>query len=85
METMSPPNAASSSALPLLLARYVRGQIAEPAWHNLMHVFDAEDLTVPERLALAKFVNDLLVEQGRIFQMPRPEEIRDLLAETRTG
>ncbi|RMF58119.1 MAG: hypothetical protein D6746_10055 [Bacteroidetes bacterium] len=72
-----------SSALAVLLARYVRGQIAEAAWHNLMQAFDADEISGPERLALARFVNDLLSERGAQAEIPRLEEIQDLLAETR--
>ncbi len=77
-------SASMPSALPMLLARYVNGQIAEIAWHNLMHVFDADEITSGERLALAKFVNDLLRERGtRAVNIPALDEIKDLLTETR--
>ncbi len=73
-----------SSALPMLLARYVNGQIAEIAWHNLMRVFDTNEISFGERLALARFVNDLLMEKrtGSVH-IPKIEEVMDLLTETR--
>jgi len=81
--TASSP-ASPPSALPMLLARYVNGQIAEVAWHNLMHVFDADEITSGERLALARFVNDLLMEKGPgAVHVPKVDEIKDLLTETR--
>jgi len=73
-----------SSALLMLLARYVNGQIADISWKKLMHVFDRAEMTSPERLALARFVNDLLAERrDNSINVPKLKETRALLKETR--
>jgi hypothetical protein len=73
-----------SAALPKLFARYVTGQITEPSWRNLMTLFDADTVTAQERMALAKFFNDLVEEVGpQALFAPRLEEAVALLVDTR--
>ena len=75
---------ASSSALPRLLTHYMMGRIADTTWHQLMSLFDADAVSSQERLALARFVNDLLDDPGpKTFAIPRLDEAQELLTETR--
>ncbi len=70
----------------MLLARYVNGEIADRFWRRLMRTFDADEITTEERLALARFVNDLLSERGpRVVNIPRLEETTALLLATRAA
>ena len=51
-----------------------------------MRTFDADEITTEERLALARFVNDLLSERGpRVVNIPRLEETTALLLATRAA
>lgn len=73
-----------STALPRLFARYVTGQITEPSWQSLMNLFDADSVTVQERMAMAKFFNDLVEDFGpQALFTPRLEEAVALLVDTR--
>ena len=74
----------SGVSLSLLFARYVRGEIGDSIWSNLMHLLDGEDVTSNERLALARFVNEVVAESGpAALFVPRDDEARDLLDEIR--
>jgi len=67
-----------------LLARYMQGQIAESAWTKLMTAFDAEGVTSTERMAYARFMNDMLTERARFaLNIPADDEISGILMETR--
>lgn len=73
-----------SSALTLLLARYVSGQFSRQAWTQLMTLLDLNDMTAQERLALAMFFDDVMDEadQGSL-KVPAIEEAEALLTEIR--
>ena len=68
--------------MPLLFARYVAGQIADPFWDQFMQVLDANETPPAERLALAAFLNDAFFDLGPdTIKMPQSKEMKDLLAE----
>lgn len=72
------------SSFPVLLARYVQGDINDSMWKRLMTLLDADGVTEPERMALARFVNEVVAENGqKSLFVPREEEVKDLLSETR--
>ncbi len=72
------------SSFPVLLARYVQGDIDNSMWKRLMALLDADGVTEPERMALARFVNDVVSENGpQSLFVPKEEEVKDLLSETR--
>lgn len=75
---------ARHTAFPALLARYVRGEIGESVWNPLMHLMDEADVSSTERMAYARFVNDVVREggPGALF-VPKEDEARDLLVDTR--
>ncbi len=87
MQAFAPSRPAlPSSALLMLLARYVDGQIADVSWKKLMRVFDTAGMSSTERLALAKFVNDLFSERrDAAFNVPKLKETRDLLSDIRVA
>lgn len=73
-----------TSAFPVLLAHYMHGDINDSMWSRLMGLFDADGVTAPERMAFARFVNDLVAEAGeKSLYLPKEEEVKDLLSETR--
>lgn len=74
----------SSTSFSFLLARYMRGQIAESAWKKLMLAFDSEGVTSPERMAYARFMNEMLNERARqSLDIPVADEMTGLLKDTR--
>lgn len=74
----------SLSALSLLFARYVAGQITEPAWKQISSIFDAGLVSADERVAFASFISDACSELGPdSVKVPRPEEVEDVLTCTR--
>ena len=77
-------SSATTPSFSHLLARYMNGQIAETAWKKLMGVFDAEGVTSDERMAYARFMNELLAErQKSAVSIPARDEMTDLLAHVR--
>jgi hypothetical protein len=75
----------SPTSFSLLLAHYMRGQIAESAWEKLMLAFDSEGVTSPERMAYARFMNEMLTERARqSLDIPVGDEMNGLLVDTRT-
>jgi hypothetical protein len=86
---MNTPRAAAprrypASALTLLFARYVAGQIAESQWQQFADVFDGSDATAEERSAFARFYLDASnsPDAGDV-KLPRADELKDLLTLTR--
>ena len=74
----------SSVSLSLLFARYVRGEIGDTIWANLMRLLDDGDVTTAERLALARFMNEVVAEGGpSALFVPVEAEARSLLGDTR--
>lgn len=72
------------TAMSLLFARYVAGQITDPAWEDIMDLLDAEETTMEERVALANFINDAWQDLGpEEIKVPRIEEVRDFVSLTR--
>ena len=62
----------------------MRGQIAESAWEKLMLAFDSEGVTSPERMAYARFMNEMLTERARqSLDIPVGDEMNGLLVDTR--
>ena len=72
--------AARMTAMPLLFARYVAGQIEDPFWHRFMQILDANETPAEERLALATFFHDAFAElEHQDVKIPRSEEVREIL------
>lgn len=72
------------SALSILFARYVAGQIGDPAWAQIMDVLDADGATLDERVALAYFISDAWSELGPyIIEVPKADEVQDMLKQMR--
>lgn len=68
------------SSLSALLARYMNGQIAERSWTKLMRTFDLEGISCFERMAFARFMNDVLDDgQSERLNVPKPLEMEELL------
>ncbi len=62
----------------------MQGQIADTAWKKLMSAFDAEGVTSPERMAYARFMNEMLSDRGKSsLDIPVSDEMAGLLKETR--
>lgn len=72
------------TAMSYLFARYVAGQITDPAWDEIMDLLDAEETTMEERVALANFISDAWQDLGPDeIKVPRVEEVKDLVTLTR--
>ena len=76
----------SGSSFSALLARYMNGQIAERSWKKLMKTFDLAGVSSLERMAFARFMNEILAD-GDTDQLnvPKPAEMEELLSETRVS
>lgn len=82
---LTPARAGRLSALSVLFARYVSGQITDAAWAGMMQTLDEHDATAQERLALAYFFRDALDEVGGdAVSLPRKHEVEDMLAAMRS-
>lgn len=69
-----------------LLARYVTGQITDSQWDRLTTVLDAQDVSIGERMAFARFVNEAMTEQPAWSVDPKvPDEMTGLLTELRAS
>ena len=67
-----------------LLARYVTGQISDSQWQRLNRVLDAQGVTIGERMAYARFVNEAINEQSAWTpDRPVEDEMTGLLTELR--
>lgn len=76
--------ARSLSALSLLFARYVAGQINDSNWERIMRVFDTGEASPDERVAFANFISDVCIELGpEAVNVPQPEEVDEMLTWTR--
>ena len=55
------PEKATTMTAPFrqLLARYLSGQISDPAWKRIMKTFDVEDLEGSQRVAYARLFNEM--------------------------
>jgi hypothetical protein len=71
------------SSFSMLFARYVNGQINENAFKKMMHTFDSARINRTERLAFARFMNDMISEGRGGLNVPRPEEAEDILTDMR--
>ena len=82
MQTVHPQQAVSP--LENLLVRYMNGQIADQSWDRMMETFDHEGVTTFERLAYARFMNELISDAGpERLHVPMPKEMEELLVEVR--
>jgi len=69
-----------------LLARYVTGQITDTQWDRLTTVLDAEDVTIGERMAFARFINEAIKEQPAWSVDPKAkDEMTGLLTDLRAS
>ena len=74
------------TAMSLLFARYVAGQIADPAWGQIMSIFDSSDASSEERIALASFISDACSDLGPSeVEVPKVEEVYDFVAIARAA
>ncbi len=77
---------ARHSAFMILLARYVSGQITDSQWERLNGVLDAEGVTINERMAFARFVNEALSDNLAWSQEPRAgDAMTGVLSEIRAS
>ena len=71
-------SAAESTALSLLFARFVSGQIPDAAWTQMMSILDDAAPNEEERSALVNFLSDACSDLGaRSVEVPAPSEMRD--------
>ncbi len=62
----------------------MNGQIAETAWKKLMRILDAEGVSSGERLAYARYMNDLLADRRKSsVDFPAGDEAASLLKDIR--
>ncbi len=72
---------AARPALPVLLAHYVAGQMAQSQWDQFADAFDEADASAEERAAFACFYLET-VSEGTPAKLPKRAELEDLLAAT---
>ncbi|MEX0747528.1 MAG: hypothetical protein WED81_00190 [Rhodothermales bacterium] len=74
------------TALSVLFARYVSGQISDSAWTQIMSILDADDTTMEERVALASFISDACRDLGpESVNVPKLNEVQDFVTLTRAA
>lgn len=74
------------TAMSLLFARYVAGQIADPAWGQIMSILDSADTSTEERVALASFISDACNDLGPSeVEVPKVEEVHDIVSIARAA
>jgi hypothetical protein len=74
----------SSSSLSMLLNLYMQGQISEQLWQRMMRLFDDEATSKTERMALVRYVRDVVSEDGSDSQyMPRAKDLSEVLSHVR--
>ena len=62
----------------------MRGQIGDSAWGKLMMIFDAENVTSSERMAYARFMNDMLADREKsLLHIPARDEATGILSDIR--
>ena len=67
-----------------LLLRYMDGQIADRSWDKIMKTIDQEGLTTTERMAFARFMNEVIDDASSVaLHVPGPSEMKELLSEIR--
>jgi len=82
MQTVQTQKAPSS--LEHLLAHYMSGEIADSSWERIMETFDHEGVSSFERMAFARYMSEVVAEsQGRELNVPKPDELEELLGEIR--
>ncbi|NNE70855.1 MAG: hypothetical protein HKN29_10905 [Rhodothermales bacterium] len=68
----------------MLLNLYMQGHISEKVWKRVMRLMDSQNATKQERMALARYVRDVVAETGvASLNMPRVTELSDMLAHVR--
>jgi hypothetical protein len=81
---MASANASSNSSLTMLFNLYMQGQISERVWKRMMRLMDSKKATKTERMALARYVRDVMEETGAAsLNMPRVTELGDMLTHVR--
>lgn len=76
----------SVAAMSLLFARYVAGQIPDPAWSQIMTILDGADASAEERVALANFISDACQDLGPAeVKVPKADEVHDFVTLTRAA
>lgn len=74
------------TAMSLLFARYVAGQIADPAWGQIMNILDSDDTSAEERVALANFISDAWQDCGaNEVEVPKADEVYDFVSIARAA
>jgi hypothetical protein len=71
-----------ASTLPLLLAHYVAGKMAQTQWDAFSATFDEADASDDDRAAFALFCLDATIA-GEEVDLPKPSEWDDILAATK--
>ena len=76
----------ATPAMSLLFARYVAGQIADPAWGRIMRILDSSDASADERVALASFISDAFQDlDPSEVKVPAVEEVEELVTLSRAA
>lgn len=83
LHTLQPTHSTPTS---LLFARYVAGQISDPAWRQIMNILDATDTSNEERIALMNFISDACFDLGPDeVKVPQASEVHDFVTMTRAA
>ena len=78
--------ARNATALSVLFARYIAGQINDKAWTQIMSILDADTTPMEERVALANFISDAYQDLGpESVKVPKLEEVQDFVTLTRAA
>ena len=81
---LSKKSSKRTSAFTSLLMRYMDGQIADRSWKQIMKTFDQGGLSTTERMAFARYMNEVIDDGSSIdLHVPMPEETEELMSQIR--
>ncbi len=68
----------------MLLNLYMQGQISEQLWQRMMRLFDHEATSKTERMALVRYVSDMVSEDASdSLHMPLATDLAEVLSHVR--
>ncbi len=77
-------SAAAPSAIATLLSRYLTGEIGERVWNRIMKTIDFSGMSLYERRAYVRFMNDMADDGGlQLRAVPQPAEMSSILQDIR--
>lgn len=79
-------SAAEATALSLLFARFLSGQIPDVSWTQMMSILDEDVTSIEERAGLVNFLSDACHDLGPdAVEVPPVSDVEDLVTMMRAA